>query len=434
MSSLHIDNQKTQEPSPDSIALALAIGIAITLCVYGYQFGRSNHTIYLLDALHRSDSKILARDWFTTQTFQYHAAFGCITRGLMKLHALESGFLAGYLALVIAFHLAWLRLVIILGGTLKTYLVSVLMYHISAGGTALGMYQFFQDSAFLASNIANVLLLCAMVLWIDRHGIAAGICIGVAGMFHLNHAVVGSLLWLSRTGWDAISAASRNRAMTIRRPILPLRDKQFWIATTAALAPCVINIACAASLTLKSSGKMPLSEFVDLYVRLRHPHHYDPRSWPAALWVSFLWPMLPALAAYVILRRAAPPTVRRNIRDAARIFLLISILLVVALLGAGFWCVSESLVQMSLYRFSIYLQLFACIGASLLVCDCARLARPSLYVVILGLAALIALTPLLMWAGPRMGWISVQGMRAFINHKRGGLILFAVLSCAPAIH
>src|SRR5436190_208190 len=181
----------TQEQSSFSTALALGIGVSITLCIYGYQFGRSNHTIYLLDALHRSDPKILARDWFTTQTFQYHAAFGWLTRGLMKLHALESGFLAGYLALIVAFHVAWLRLVILLGGTLKTYLVSVLMYYVSAGGTALGMYQFFQDSAFLASNIANVLLFCAIVLWIDRHGIGAGACIGVAGLFHLNHALVG---------------------------------------------------------------------------------------------------------------------------------------------------------------------------------------------------------------------------------------------------
>src|SRR5205814_9379856 len=38
------------------------------------------------------------------------------------------------------------------------------------------------------------------------------------------------------------------------------------------------------------------------------------------------------------------------------------------------------------------------------------------------------------WIGPRLGWISVQGMTTFINHKRGGLVLFAALSCAPAVH
>src|SRR5438093_13608198 len=116
MSTLHIASiPKAREQSPLSTALALVIGISITLCVYGYQFGQSNHTICLLDALHRSDPKILARDWFTTQTFQYHAAFGWLTFALMKLHALETGFLVGYLALAIAFHIAWLRLVILLG-------------------------------------------------------------------------------------------------------------------------------------------------------------------------------------------------------------------------------------------------------------------------------------------------------------------------------
>src|SRR5438067_13602038 len=110
MSTLHIASiPKAREQSPLSIALALVIGISITLCVQGYQFGRSNHTVYLLDALHRSDPALLARDWFTTQTFQYHAIFGLITRALMRVGLLEPGFLVGYLALVFGFHLGWIR-------------------------------------------------------------------------------------------------------------------------------------------------------------------------------------------------------------------------------------------------------------------------------------------------------------------------------------
>src|SRR5205823_2586160 len=139
-----------------------------------------------------------------------------------------------------------------------------------------------------------------------------------------------------------------------------------------ALGPCILNVLAAASYTLRASGGMPLKEFVDIYVHLRHPHHYDPRSWPVALWVSFLWPIIPAMAACGIVRSTSSASVRRNLGDAARVFLLICVLLVVAFLGAGFWYISENLVQMSLYRFSIYLQLLACIGAALLICDTTR--------------------------------------------------------------
>src|SRR5947199_120472 len=89
-----VQNSNADDPSLSRCAGAVCIGVAITLCVYGYQFGQSNHTLYLLNALHRSDPSILANDWFTTQTFQYHAAFSWLTRGLMRIAMLRPGFLA----------------------------------------------------------------------------------------------------------------------------------------------------------------------------------------------------------------------------------------------------------------------------------------------------------------------------------------------------
>ena len=70
-------------------ALAVTIGCVLMLCVYGYQFGRSNHGVYLLDGIHKADPTIFAHDWYTTQTFQYHAIFGWITATLFKLKIIE---------------------------------------------------------------------------------------------------------------------------------------------------------------------------------------------------------------------------------------------------------------------------------------------------------------------------------------------------------
>jgi hypothetical protein len=120
---------------------------------------------------------------------------------------------------------------------------------------------------------------------------------------------------------------------------------------------------------LARSNKLPLHEFVDLYVHLRHPHHYDPPSWPIALWLSFLWPF--PLAWLAFRRMTCTPTLRRTVRVA----LLICGVLLVAFLFAGVWYVSESLVQMSLFRFSIFLKLLTCVGAAVWV-DWRTMPRP----------------------------------------------------------
>jgi hypothetical protein len=109
---------------------------------------------------------------------------------------------------------------------------------------------------------------------------------------------------------------------------------------------------------------MPLHDFIDLYVRLRHPHHYELQSWPLALWLSVLWPMP---IAFVWLKRERRQNHSRALAELARISFVLAALILIAIIGAGIWDLSESLVQMSLYRFTIYLQLFACIATALLV-------------------------------------------------------------------
>jgi hypothetical protein len=347
-------------------AAAIALGCALTLAIHGYRFGEGNHTIYLLDALRSADPELLRNDWFTTRTLQYHAVFGWIAHRLIALRAIEPVFLAGYLLLVTLFHVACLGIVKALGGGRGAYLVSLALYYASAAGTGLGMYQFFQDSSLLPSNVANVAMLGAVVFWIRGRFAASGACLGVAGLFHLNHAVVGVVMWVVLCLLEAYS--------TTRIPPFPSlslgtgRRREIAVGSLFALAPALVNIVLAARVKLAHAGGMPLVEFVDLYVRLRHPHHYDPSSWPVGLWVSFLWP-LPF--AFMLLRRADAP-----IRRAAQVFVFVLVLQVVALLGAGVWYVSESLVQMSLYRFSIFVQLLACVVVAIAIGK--RVAAPTL--------------------------------------------------------
>src|SRR6266550_4664815 len=64
--------------------LLLLVGMAITLLVGGYQFGLSNHTVYLIDPLRHNHPEILKNDWWSTSTLQYHGAFTVISAALMR--------------------------------------------------------------------------------------------------------------------------------------------------------------------------------------------------------------------------------------------------------------------------------------------------------------------------------------------------------------
>ena len=361
---------------------AIIIAIALTLVIRGYQFGRSNHTVYLLDALRVNDPHLLSNDWYTTHTLQYHFVFTHVTAALDRAGILRPAFLIGYLAIVIFFQLGWFQINRILGGTRRTYLLSVLLYFLSAGGAGLGVFDFLQDSAFVPSNVSNIAMLWAIYFWITKRPARAGVLFGLAGFFHLNHALVSIALWGALVAWDRIypsfSATSDGLDLT-RRAAKPLDAKSLVIGTLAVLGMCLPNLVPAAMVSLSGPHKIPLKDFVDLYVHLRHPHHYDPLSWPMALWLSFLWPFPLAILAIRRLPRSA------TIRESCRVSIILCGMMFVALLFAGVWFVSEPLVQASLFRFSIYPKLFTCIGAAIYLYD--RFQRPVLSYVCLACVA-----------------------------------------------
>jgi hypothetical protein len=328
--------------------LAVVLGVVLTLAVRGYRYGESNHAVYLLAALRRVNPSLLRNDWWTTSTLQYHYVFNFLSGVLMRAGIIEPAFLVGYLALAVMLHLAWLRVARQLGGGFSEYLVSVVLFYLLAAGLGLGSYHFLQDSSFLPSNVSNVAMLWGLSYWIAGKRRAAGIALGIAGLFHINHAlmVIGM--------WGALSLLERWR----RSPSAGATCKKEWIlGSIALLLLCAPAIAPAVRTVLTRSRAIPLNEFVDLFVHLRHPHHFDPMTWHWALWLVYLAPFPMAIAWT---RRTRSVEMSR----AVEITLLIVATTTFALWGAGFWYVSETLVQLNLYRFSIYPKLFACIGCA----------------------------------------------------------------------
>jgi hypothetical protein len=461
-----------------SYLLPLLLGIAVTLVLRGYQYGGGNHSVYLIAPLRQVHPELLKNDWWATQTLQYHVVFTNLTAGLMRLGIERPAFLVMYLGLVVLMHLAWLRLVVGLGFDSRVYLFSVLLYYLSAGGTGLGSYQFLQDSSFLPGNVANVAMLWGFVTWIEGRVWPAAIWLAVAGLFHLNHGLVGVGFWgvailissLSRTcrsivicgpapslvgegggegklpGAIAVGSLPSPQPSPagdypISRQHKASRQREgekgrvgLWGGFVAIALLAMPNVVPAARVSLGAGRRLPLAEFVELYVKLRHPHHYDPVSWPAALWVSFVWAIPLAWVSWrrMVTGRVPQAEPLNELRGravrAGLVFVFICALMGVALVFAGIVFVSEPLVQMSLFRFSIYPKLLSCVGAAAFLLNERLLERRGVRRAMLALP-LVALAGLLVVRIARGGAAS-----AFVGDNLAPLLIFVGLLAAGVVY
>ena len=343
---------------------AVGWGVLTSLAVRGYQFGRGNHHVYLLEPLRINDPSLLAGDWWTTQTSQYHVVFNHVAALALRLGVERPVFLIGHLLTAVALHAAWLRIARRLGGGVGTYVGSVLLYHLMLGGYGLGFYAFLQDASFLPSNVAAVAVLWGVAFWIERRDLPAALCGALAGAWHLNYGLAAVGAWAvyvvamilkprversdapERAPAGSRSGASLRSALGFRVLLLPV------IALPTALNLLPVLLA-------DQGSRLDTATFVELYAKLRHPHHYDPLSWPLALWASFLLPVAAAGVCYVRGRRSAA-------RDrAAAVTLATLVVLLIAFLIAGVWWVHPAAVQLSLWRLSVVPKLLTCVACVL---------------------------------------------------------------------
>ena len=344
-------------------AAAILIGVVMTMCACGYEFGHGDHDSYFTEAIHTAFPKLLNYDWYTAHTLQYHSAFSGLTSMLMRHHIAGPAFLLMYLGLVLVLHIGWLSIVRAVGGSRPAYVASVVCWLMIAAGRSLAAYHMLQDSELLAANVASVSMLLGFAFWIRGRVGWAGLMLGISGSFHLNYAVAAIAGWFVLIAWQWFSSPKRNL-----RP--------FLIGTAFVLAGSMSNILHALPAAMQQKNGMPLSEFLDLYVHFRHPHHYDPRSWTWDRWVDFLWTVVPAVAIVLLwMKRSAPAKVAIARRELVHIYIGLAAAVSIGLVFAGLWFVSATLVQMSLSRFAVYLHLFGCTAAGLLLCDVIRMPK-----------------------------------------------------------
>ena len=342
---------------------AILAAASLMLAVTGYSFLAGNHEVYLLEPLRRAGLATFEGDYFVTGTLQYHGLFATISAWLFRLDAARPAFLVLFLILLLTTAWAWWRLVRSLGGGVTAYLVAVVAYHVLLGDRALGFYSLLQDGQFNAGNVAAVSLLVGIVMWVEGRLAWAGLAFGVAGAFHLNYAVVAPGLWVALVGWAWLSrerSERRDHGSDLpksepgpRRSLRSRLNGRVLVGSALALVPSTLNVALALPSKLDLRESMPLDRFVDLYVRLRHPHHYDPGAWPWWVWAAFLLPVPLAVLAWR--RRRDDP----RWTAAATVWLLLMALQLFAGLTAGLFWLGETFVQLSLWRFSPHAKLLA---------------------------------------------------------------------------
>src|SRR5207245_8409830 len=122
---------------------------------------------------------------------------------------------------------------------------------------------------------------------------------------------------------------------------------KWTVGTLVVIGLSLVSVAPVLREVPARSYQLPLGDFIDLYVRLRHAHHYDPRAWSKLYWLGFLWPIPVAFVAFR----------RQNDKSSQKlfsVFIFFLCLQLVALILAGFFYLSETFIQLSIYRFSIF--------------------------------------------------------------------------------
>lgn len=264
-------------------APALAAGLVIALS-FGFTWlsvDGNQHT-YVLEGLQRLDPDFLRYDWLASETYHYHPAFAWIV------------VLAGWMGSV-AWGLAILNVVAI---TLSFCFVYFMVRSLSArtalsASLVVGVLILFTRTASVGgsyifsrelqpSGIAATALLGAIAAFVRGRWLPAGAALAVSGIFHSNYLVLDLAVFGLAT--------------------LALWRWSDWKGRLIVLLPCVIIFAIRLPVLLAMSNTTDAALARDIFLNIRSPHHYLPRTFlfdfvPVIAWqllAAAFGPMVPA--------------------------------------------------------------------------------------------------------------------------------------------
>jgi hypothetical protein len=233
------------------------IASALFAISFGFNYGVNNQVVYLLGSLRIVDHSLLAKDWYTTETTQYHFAFKylgallialspkgwamaaaqatAITVGAMFLHSIAKGLLRDKRLALAAFGL-----------------MLAIAFTTGTRGPG-GSYAF--DEIFQPSTLGTVGLLAAVAFFVDERWLASGIALAFSGAFHANYLVLEVPAFIAAQLFLGRGDFKRRMLRQLLPPMLVL------LATTPVI--------------LASSGGPNAVKAQEILAAIRSPHHYN---------------------------------------------------------------------------------------------------------------------------------------------------------------
>ncbi|HEY3498491.1 MAG TPA: DUF6798 domain-containing protein [Polyangiaceae bacterium] len=247
------------EPEPRTRPLELlAVGtIALAYAMsLGWNFGTGGQSTYLVLSLRILDSGLLARDWYATDTTQYHPAFALLGAGLFAIDSSGWAFALGHTLLVAATMTGlYFALRLTAGQRLALPAYSILMAFGFATNWRGPLMTYVFDGGLQPSGVSSALLLLSVTPFLRERYLKSSILLALSGLFHLNLLLLSCAafafahLLLGRQG------LARRLALQLALPALVF----------AGFLPTLLR-------SLASPPGFELARRV--FVEARNPHHF----------------------------------------------------------------------------------------------------------------------------------------------------------------
>ena len=262
-----------------AVTCLIAVGVGVRQGLsYGSYF--SNHEPYVTPGFRLSDPSVLARDWWTTQTYHPHPVFDYLVTLLADLGVLPWALAILNVLLIAATAVVvrcWIRLYLPRHDFVAWCIFLALFFGV-AGTLSLGSSYVFSDSA-QPSTLASAALVAGLYLFCRGRDLAAGLVLAAGGMFHVNLLILQiGLLSLAavldewRSG-SSLRVFGRSVAERLIRLVGPS------IAVLAGFMPDLVAIA------FDPGG----AEVSRIFVEELFPFHYKPLADTASIQKLMAW-------------------------------------------------------------------------------------------------------------------------------------------------
>lgn len=327
-----------REARIERVASALVAGVASIAygLTFGFTYGVNNQIVYMLRALRLLDPSVLADDWLTAHTLDYHPAFAYLGWLLLAIGG-RGGWGIGIATVVAASGGAmcvyWLcRRLLPEPIALPAFLLTLWCMLATGTRELAGTYVF--DPIFQPSTVASLALLASLPPFVSGRWLLSGILLGIAGLFHANYLILG----LAVFGTAHLCVGVRDRRELGRRVI-------------RHLGPSFVALAMLSPVILRALGGADAARAQQILFDIRGPFHYEPRSYLGDFFPFAAWQALGlGLAAWLF---------RRSEGRGRRFAAMVIGMLVVVWAGSVFAIVFDSkrATQLFVWRLAPYVDL-----------------------------------------------------------------------------